>query len=270
MQGYIKLYRVLLQNKLWTSEPFTKGQAWIDLLLLANHKEGFIKTRNGEMIKITRGECGYSKEALAARWRWSRGKVTRYIEFLEKSEKMIHQKKYPKTTIIAILNYEKYQDDTSNGHQTDTNNNEENKSPIIESNTHTLYNGDFKKNRVCVSSLNSEEFEILRNYAKKSRANNEYAYVHSLIRNGGYRDILERERKTREILKKQAESMQERDEEQKESALKSEIDKIRTKAEAIDFLKLRCNNPKFIWHIPPLKKLAIKFDIKESELRCRN
>ena len=38
-QGWIKLHRTLQDNKLWYSEPLTKGQAWVDLILLANHKD---------------------------------------------------------------------------------------------------------------------------------------------------------------------------------------------------------------------------------------
>ena len=90
-KGYIKLHRELGDNKVWLSEPFTKGQAWVDLLLLTNYKSSFIRLRNGEMVQINRGECGYSMETLAQRWSWSRGKVKRYFDFL-KNEKMIQQK----------------------------------------------------------------------------------------------------------------------------------------------------------------------------------
>lgn len=137
MQGYIKLHRSILDNKIFKFKPFSKGQAWITLLLLANHKEGYITVKNGELIKIKRGECGYSELALADLFGWSRGKVKRFLELL-KSEKMIHQKTIANRTIISILNYENYQNDTVNstvndtvnghltGHQTDINNNDKN------------------------------------------------------------------------------------------------------------------------------------------------
>lgn len=113
MAGFIKLYRTIQENDLWLSEPFTKSQAWIDLLMLANRKDGLIHIKNGEMITIHRGECAWSMERLAARWKWSRTKVKGYFEYLKKT-KMIHQKNIPKTTIINILNYERYQENTSN------------------------------------------------------------------------------------------------------------------------------------------------------------
>lgn len=127
--GFIKLYRGLEEHALWLNEPFTKGQAWVDLLLLTNHKPGYITLRNGEMLLIKRGECGWSMEKLAKRWQWSRGKVKRFFLLLFEL-KMIQQTDIPKATVIKLCNYERFQNDTTNGHQTiqqtDTNKNDKN------------------------------------------------------------------------------------------------------------------------------------------------
>lgn len=127
--GFIKLYRGLEEHALWLNEPFTKGQAWVDLLLLTNHKPGYITLRNGEMLPIKRGECGWSMEKLAKRWQWSRGKVKRFFLLLFEL-KMIQQTDISKTTVIKLCNYERFQNDTTNGHQTiqqtDTNKNDKN------------------------------------------------------------------------------------------------------------------------------------------------
>ena len=48
---YIKLYRALATSPLWTKEPFTRGQAWADLLLLANYAPGHLRVR-GNRIEI--------------------------------------------------------------------------------------------------------------------------------------------------------------------------------------------------------------------------
>ena len=127
--GWIKLFRQLADNEIWLSEKFSDGQAWVDLLLLANHKKGFIKVR-GIRIDILPGQCGYSVLTLAKRWRWSRGKVIRFIDFLEKNN-MIEtvQQKNKLSTIISITNYSNYQsvsttNDTSNGQQTGRNKND--------------------------------------------------------------------------------------------------------------------------------------------------
>jgi hypothetical protein len=119
-QGYIKLYRQIEDNKIWLEDKFTDGQAWIDLILLANHKDGIIKKR-GIRLQIKRGELGWSELSLAKRWQWSRGKVRRYLKYLESLNmiKMIQQKNKV-TTHIIVVNYDKYQDSgTTNGHQTD-------------------------------------------------------------------------------------------------------------------------------------------------------
>ncbi len=54
MNGWIRLDRAILDNPMWSSkfEPFTKGQAWIDILLNANYKPSFFFVRG---IKIALG-----------------------------------------------------------------------------------------------------------------------------------------------------------------------------------------------------------------------
>ncbi len=133
MNGWIKIHRQLVESEVWLSEPFSRSQAWVDLICLANHKEGFIRTKKGTRVKVERGQVGYSQEALAKRWQWSRGKVRRYLSELEKTDRQIVQGKSPVISLISIVNYEKYQDDstgngtwngTRNGHGTDTNKND--------------------------------------------------------------------------------------------------------------------------------------------------
>ncbi len=125
--GWVKLHRKLADNELWLSEPFTRGQAWIDLLLLANHKTGFIR-RRGIMVKVERGQVGYSEEALSKRWRWSKGKLRRFFCELAGRSMISRQnaeitvpkndlKNQPKTVLkktsvsalIYIENYDRYQ-----------------------------------------------------------------------------------------------------------------------------------------------------------------
>lgn len=53
MEGWIKLHRKLSDNPLWTCEPFTKGQAWVDLILLANHEYNYFYKR-GIKIEVQR------------------------------------------------------------------------------------------------------------------------------------------------------------------------------------------------------------------------
>lgn len=106
-KGFILLHRQLEDNWLWLSEPFTKGQAWVDLLILASHSGNTFFIR-GNKIELKTGEIGYSKEQLASRWKWSRKKVLNFLKMLEK-EQQIEQQKTPSLVVVRIVNYEKYQ-----------------------------------------------------------------------------------------------------------------------------------------------------------------
>jgi hypothetical protein len=113
----------------WLHEPFTRGQAWIDMLMLANHTKGSIRVR-GIIVDLDRGQLGWSEENLALRWKWSRGKVRRFFSELgSETVQRIVQQKNNVSSVITILNYDRYQGDdtqdgtadgTPNGHQKDT------------------------------------------------------------------------------------------------------------------------------------------------------
>ena len=112
--GWVKLHRKIIDNPYWQSEPFTRGQAWVDLLLMANHKPGFVR-KQGVRVDISPGDIGMSETELAARWQWSRGKVRRFVEELE-VDGMVERKNTEtdrRKLIISICNYSKYQDQSS-------------------------------------------------------------------------------------------------------------------------------------------------------------
>lgn len=134
--GWICLHRKLQQSIVWNLEPFSRGQAWVDLLLSANHDRAVFMFR-GIPVTVQRGQVGLSEETLAAKWKWSRGKVRRFLTWLE-SERQVIQQKSNVCSLLTILNYDQYQSsdtaddtasDTADGHQTeqqtDTNNNGE-------------------------------------------------------------------------------------------------------------------------------------------------
>lgn len=117
-KGYIKLHRELQDNPLWNSEPFSKGQAWVDLLLRANHQHNEFIVGN-ELIVVERGQFFTSELKLAEKWKWSRKKVRAYLNFL-KTLKMATTVGTSKGTTITIENYGLYQgegtaEDTTEG-----------------------------------------------------------------------------------------------------------------------------------------------------------
>ena len=109
--GWVKIHRRLLDHPVWTSGPFSRGQAWIDLILLTNHKPGHIR-KQGARIELCRGDCGWSEVELGKRWGWSRGKVRRFLDELE-NDKMLSKKRYnerdTRTCSLTITNYTQFQ-----------------------------------------------------------------------------------------------------------------------------------------------------------------
>ena len=125
-RGYVKIWRSLADHPTWLDEPFTRGQAWVDLIMLANHAEGHIRVR-GVRVTVARGQVGWSEVELAKRWKWSRGKVRRFLFSLEKTEQQIVQQKNNVCSLITLVNYDYWQGEcpeggtasgTANGQQT--------------------------------------------------------------------------------------------------------------------------------------------------------
>ena len=107
MQGYISLHRKIMGNSLWNEKPFDRARAWIDLIMLANYKEGFIRVR-GVNVPLKRGQLGYSERTLSNRWGWSRGKVRRFFSELE-AMGMVEPQKNNVTSLFTIINYDDHQ-----------------------------------------------------------------------------------------------------------------------------------------------------------------
>lgn len=132
-EGWVKISRKLIDDNLWTGEPFTKGQAWVDLILLAQWES------NGPFKP---GSVYKSLNSLANRWNWSVHKVIRFLDVLKKSEKIeffcgnsFSQKNGTVNgtedgtvngTVISLKNWQKYQysgtrDGTVDGTENGTN-----------------------------------------------------------------------------------------------------------------------------------------------------
>ena len=107
-QGWISVHRQIQCHWLWDDKPFSKGQAWIDLLMLANHEDKKFLF-GGELIEVKSGSFITSIAKLTQRWGWSNTKVVKFLELLEKEE-MIVKKSDAKKTAITIEKYSDFQD----------------------------------------------------------------------------------------------------------------------------------------------------------------
>jgi hypothetical protein len=108
MSGFFKIERDFLTSTFWLSEPFTKPQAWVDLIGLANYADK-TKYYKSTFQKIKRGQIVTSKQALAERWKWSKHKVHAFLRTLEAAE-MVTIESTTKGTLLTIVNYAMYQD----------------------------------------------------------------------------------------------------------------------------------------------------------------
>ncbi len=107
-KGWIKLHRQIQDCWIWRGEPFSKGQAWVDILLLANHEDRKIAI-DGKPVVIKTGSFHTSTYKLADRWGWDKRKVSRFLNCLER-DGMLTQKRSFNGTTITIENYGKFQD----------------------------------------------------------------------------------------------------------------------------------------------------------------
>ena len=104
--GDIKLNRLITEDPLYRKEPFTKWQAWLDLILSACYEPGDMFVR-GIKVKMKRGSVYKSAMELAERWKWSRGKVERFIAYLAEEKRIVLQKSKVISS-MAIVGYDAY------------------------------------------------------------------------------------------------------------------------------------------------------------------
>lgn len=108
LDGWVKLYRCITDNWVWNDKPFSKGQAWMDLILMANHKDNKFPLGD-EIVTVERGCLITSELKLMDRWGWSKSKVRLFLNQLQ-NDKMIVKKTDRKKTTINIVNYGIYQE----------------------------------------------------------------------------------------------------------------------------------------------------------------
>ena len=109
MSGWIKLHRSITQSWVWSDKPYTKGQAWIDILMMVNHTDTKILVGN-EIVDVERGQKLWSILEMSKRWGWSRKKVSNFLNRLE-TDSMLAQNRTSKYTMVTVVNYDLYQDE---------------------------------------------------------------------------------------------------------------------------------------------------------------
>lgn len=119
MQGWIKLHRQIQDHWLYKEKrTFSRYEAWIDLLMMASHKDTKFVLGN-ELIELEKGSFVTSELKLMERWHWGKSKLRSFLEILEKDGMIVKNSDRKKTT-ISICNYSIYHDlETENRPQAD-------------------------------------------------------------------------------------------------------------------------------------------------------
>ena len=105
--GWIAVNRSILNHWIWTGERYTRGQAWLELIMLAAWRDDTVLYR-GRLVHKKRGQVHASLGWLADRWRWNRKTVAAFLDTLV-TEGMADVEKGQDGTIITLKNYDVYQ-----------------------------------------------------------------------------------------------------------------------------------------------------------------
>ena len=107
-QGWIKLYRKVKDHWLWKQDRvFSEFEAWIDILLSVNHAPAKISV-GGQLIEVNEGQLLTSIAKLSDNFKWSRKKVSRFLDGLE-HDQMLSQERTSKYTLLTVMNWAFYQ-----------------------------------------------------------------------------------------------------------------------------------------------------------------
>lgn len=106
-QGWVSIHRAIQSHWLWEDKPFSRGQAWIDLILLANHEDRTVLF-DGKPEKVPAGSFLTSISKLMNRWGWGKNKTLAFLKTLE-NEGMIRRVSNARRTAITLVNYWAYQ-----------------------------------------------------------------------------------------------------------------------------------------------------------------
>lgn len=115
--GWVKIYRSVRKHWLWV-KPLSKMEAWMDIILEANHSPEKVNFGN-DLFICERGEKMYSFDTWGERWGWHKSRVRRFLKLLE-DDSMIELKMNRYTTHLRVCNYSTYQD-VRNGSETEVN-----------------------------------------------------------------------------------------------------------------------------------------------------
>ena len=120
---------------------------------MVNHEDKKVLI-NGKLETIKRGQRITSLNKLAERWKWSRKKVTNFLNLLEEDGMIIAKKEQGKYTTITIVNYNFYQDDNAQKEQPKNNRGTTEEQPRnINNNERIMINNDNNDDEIYILNI---------------------------------------------------------------------------------------------------------------------
>lgn len=118
--GFGLLWRKFFDHELWQEKrALSRAEAWIDLVFSQAAFADYKKRIGGEVVLVARGQLIASQRFLAIRWRWSVGKVRRFLAYLKAQDMMRDESRMNAGrietdtgigTLYTIVNYPLMQD----------------------------------------------------------------------------------------------------------------------------------------------------------------
>lgn len=106
-KGWIRIDRSIRDSWIWKGESFSKGQAWVDLLLRAAYEDKTFYW-NENLVQLKRGQIITSISKLSKDWGWGWRRTVRFLDML-KSDGMITIDSTARGTTLTLVNWDKFQ-----------------------------------------------------------------------------------------------------------------------------------------------------------------
>ena len=163
--GWISIHRKIKDHWIWSDKPFSRGQAWIDILMMVNHTDAKVALGN-ELIDVKRGSRITSIRKLCDRWQWSNTKVRNFLKLLEEDGMLVINSDTKKTT-LTVVNYDSYQHQGDSRNDTGTTD-ERHENDTKASRKHTN-NNDNKNNNENIEDFFEEVWSLYPNKRGKGQ-----------------------------------------------------------------------------------------------------
>jgi len=179
-KGWISVHRQIQDHWVWKDKPFSKGQAWLDILMMVNHEDARVLLGN-ELVEVKRGSRITSIRQLCDRWGWSNTKVKKFLSVLE-SDNMLVVKSDTKKTTLTIVNYNDYQESKNIKNDTETTEKRHgNDTETSQKHTNNNDNNNNNENNLLLLSISKEFPNFYKwieenNYTKEAEHPNDKPY----------------------------------------------------------------------------------------------